>query len=76
VLTNVKPTMTVACEEVFGPVLAVIGFDTEDEAIALANDSRYGLGRENGIDAVHEYTQTKAIWVELTGGTRDPFTLG
>jgi hypothetical protein len=26
--------------------------------------------------AVHEYTQTKAIWVELTGGTRDPFTLG
>jgi aldehyde dehydrogenase (NAD+) len=25
---------------------------------------------------VHEYTQTKAIWVELTGGTRDPFTLG
>ena len=35
-----------------------------------------GLGRENGINAVHEYTQTKAIWVELTGGTRDPFTLG
>ena len=122
VLTDVKPTMTVACEEVFGPVLAVIPFDTEEEAIALANDSRYGLagavwtkdihrghrvahalrtgtvwinayrvvgpdvpfggfglsglGRENGIDAVHEYTQTKAIWVELTGGTRDPFTLG
>jgi len=25
---------------------------------------------------VHEYTLTKAIWVELTGGTRDPFTLG
>ena len=35
-----------------------------------------GLGRENGIEAVHEYTVTKAIWVELTGGTRDPFTLG
>ena len=29
-----------------------------------------------GIPAVREYTQTKAIWVELTGGTRDPFTLG
>ena len=43
VLTGVKPTMTVACEEVFGPVLAVIPFDTEDEAIALANDTRYGL---------------------------------
>ncbi len=122
VLTGVKPTMTVACEEVFGPVLSVIPFDSEAEAIALANDSRYGLagavwtkdihrghrvahalrtgtvwinayrvvgpdvpfggfglsglGRENGVDAVHEYTQTKAIWVELTGGTRDPFTLG
>jgi aldehyde dehydrogenase (NAD+) len=35
-----------------------------------------GQGRENGIEAVHEYTQTKAIWVELTGGTRDPFTIG
>ena len=122
VLTNVKPTMTVACEEVFGPVLAVTPFDTEEKAISLANDTRYGLagavwtkdihrghrvahalrtgtvwinayrvvgpdvpfggfgasglGRENGIEAVHEYTQTKAIWVELTGGTRDPFTLG
>ena len=28
------------------------------------------------VEAVHEYTQTKAIWVELSGGTRDPFTLG
>ncbi len=122
VLTGVKPTMTVACEEVFGPVLSVIPFDTEEEALALANDTRYGLagavwtkdihrghrvahamrtgtvwinayrvvgpdvpfggygasglGRENGIEAVHEYTVTKAIWVELTGGTRDPFTIG
>lgn len=35
-----------------------------------------GIGRENGIDAVNEYTETKSVWVELTGGTRDPFTLG
>ena len=35
-----------------------------------------GLGRENGIEAVHEYTENKSVWVELTGGTRDPFTLG
>jgi (Z)-2-((N-methylformamido)methylene)-5-hydroxybutyrolactone dehydrogenase len=122
VLTGVTPGMSVAGEEVFGPVLAVLPFDTEDEAVALANSTRYGLagavwtkdihrghrvahalragtvwinayrvvgpdvpfggygmsgiGRENGMDAVREYTQTKAIWVELTGGTRDPFTLG
>jgi acyl-CoA reductase-like NAD-dependent aldehyde dehydrogenase len=35
-----------------------------------------GLGRENGIDAVNEYTENKSVWVELSGGTRDPFTLG
>ncbi|WP_448627770.1 aldehyde dehydrogenase [Geodermatophilus sp. URMC 64] len=35
-----------------------------------------GLGRENGIEAIDEYTETKSVWVELTGGTRDPFQLG
>ena len=35
-----------------------------------------GLGRENGIAAVDEYLENKSVWVELTGGTRDPFTLG
>ncbi len=35
-----------------------------------------GIGRENGIDAVYEYTENKSVFVELTGGTRDPFQLG
>ena len=35
-----------------------------------------GLGRENGIAAVDEYLESKSVWVELSGGTRDPFTLG
>ena len=35
-----------------------------------------GLGRENGVHAMDEYLVDKAVWVELTGGTRDPFTLG
>ncbi|CAN5899298.1 aldehyde dehydrogenase [soil metagenome] len=35
-----------------------------------------GIGRENGISAIDDYTETKAVWVELTGETRDPFTLG
>lgn len=35
-----------------------------------------GIGRENGIDAINEYTETKSVWVELSGETRDPFKLG
>ena len=35
-----------------------------------------GIGRENGIEAINEYTETKSVFVELTGGTRDPFQLG
>ena len=35
-----------------------------------------GLGRENGINGIDAYLETKAVWIELTGGTRDPFTLG
>ena len=43
VLADVDHSMAVAHEEVFGPVLSVIPFDDEDSAIALANDSPYGL---------------------------------
>lgn len=35
-----------------------------------------GIGRENGLESLQEYTQTKTVWVELSGETRDPFTLG
>jgi acyl-CoA reductase-like NAD-dependent aldehyde dehydrogenase len=35
-----------------------------------------GLGRENGLEALDAYLQTKTVWVELSGKTRDPFTLG
>ena len=35
-----------------------------------------GIGRENGIDSLHEYTESKSVFIELTGGTRDPFQLG
>ncbi len=44
ILTKVTDDMPVWCEEVFGPVLPVRTFRTEDEAIALANDTEYGLG--------------------------------
>ncbi len=43
ILENVTPDMTVAREEVFGPVLAVMRFDTMEEAVRLANSTDYGL---------------------------------
>jgi succinate-semialdehyde dehydrogenase/glutarate-semialdehyde dehydrogenase len=43
VLTNVTPSMKISREEIFGPVSTISSFDTETEAIALANDTPYGL---------------------------------
>lgn len=43
-LTNIKKTMRVWKEEVFGPVLIAVPFKNEEEAITLANDTKYGLG--------------------------------
>jgi len=43
VLTGVKPEMSVATEEIFGPVAPLIKFDTEEQAIALANNTEVGL---------------------------------
>ena len=69
VLTGVRNEMAVAQMEVFGPVVAVIPFDTEDEAIALANDSRFGLAgavwtRDIGrAHRVAERVQAGTFWV-------------
>ena len=43
IVTGVKPRMAIANEEIFGPVASLIRFDTEAEAIAIANDTPYGL---------------------------------
>jgi gamma-glutamyl-gamma-aminobutyraldehyde dehydrogenase len=43
IFDQVKPSMRIAREEIFGPVLSVFTFDKEEEGIALANDTSYGL---------------------------------
>ncbi len=121
ILADVRNDMRIAREEVFGPVLALIPFDHDDEAIALANDTEYGLaagiwttsltrahkvarqlqagtvwintyrflsptmpfggykssglGRENGIEAMKEFTQVKSVWIETEPVAGDPFSI-
>ncbi|XVQ14714.1 aldehyde dehydrogenase family protein [Spirillospora sp. CA-255316] len=57
-LSNVDPTSEVAQEEVFGPVLAVIPFDDDEDAVRIANDSIYGLS-----GAVYGADQERALSV-------------
>ncbi|MBB3189744.1 aldehyde dehydrogenase [Halomonas cerina] len=63
VFDGVSDTMAIGREEIFGPVLAVFGFDTEEEAIALANDSVYGLAAglwSQDIDRIMRVTRRLA----------------
>jgi acyl-CoA reductase-like NAD-dependent aldehyde dehydrogenase len=122
IVTNVTNDAKVCQDEIFGPVLSVLPFSDEREAVEVANHSRYGLaagiwtadirrvfrmtralrvgtlwvnayrtvnyampfggvkssgfGRENGIEGLSEYLVEKAVWIETTGATRDPFVLG
>lgn len=121
IFSGIDNRMRIAQEEVFGPVLSVLRFKDEEEAVAIANDSRYGLGagvwtadigrafrmsariqsgtvwintyravsymspfggykdsgtgRENGMDAIHEYLQVKSIWINTGAATGNPFTM-
>ena len=43
VFANVAPSMTIARDEIFGPVLSILTYESEDEAVAIANDTPYGL---------------------------------
>ena len=68
-LTNVTNDMCVAQEEIFGPVAVVIKFKTEEEVIAMANDSEYGLGGAvwttdiNRALRVAQAVETGRMWV-------------
>jgi betaine-aldehyde dehydrogenase len=61
-LTNVTNDMTVAQEEIFGPVTALIPYDTEEDAIRIANDSDYGLsGCVFTADASHGFEVARRV---------------
>jgi aldehyde dehydrogenase (NAD+) len=76
VFVNVKNDMTIAQEEIFGPVLSVIDYDSEDDAIRIANDSKYGLhAAVMGTDisrARRVASQLRAGRVVINGMTDDP----
>jgi aldehyde dehydrogenase (NAD+) len=76
VFANVRNDMTIAQEEIFGPVLCVIAYDSEDEAIRLANDSKYGLhAAVIGTDlsrARRVASQIRAGRIVINGMTDDP----
>jgi aldehyde dehydrogenase (NAD+) len=76
VFVNVKNDMAIAQEEIFGPVLSVIAYDSEDEAIRIANDSKYGLhSAVMGTDlerARRVASQLRAGRVVINNMTDDP----
>src|SRR4029078_4510512 len=57
-------TVWVNAYRVVGPNMPFGGYKTS------------GIGRENGADVLHEYTETKSVWIETSGATRSPFTRG
>jgi aldehyde dehydrogenase (NAD+) len=71
VFTNVTRDMTIAREEIFGPVLSIIPYDTEEEAIEIANDTIYGLAGGVWGEADHAKAVARKIragQVEVNGG--------
>ena len=76
VFSDVTPEMTIAREEIFGPVLSILPYDTEDDAVRIANDTDYGLA-----GGVYSADQEKAKQiarrlrtgqVEINGGAFNP----
>jgi acyl-CoA reductase-like NAD-dependent aldehyde dehydrogenase len=60
IFTGVDNGMPIAQEEVFGPVLSVIGFDAPEQALAIANDSQYGLAAgvwTSDLDSAHRFAR-------------------
>ncbi|MGZ4695750.1 MAG: aldehyde dehydrogenase family protein, partial [Acidimicrobiales bacterium] len=69
IFTDVDNSAKIAQEEIFGPVLCVIPFDSDDDAVAIANDSIYGLagGVQSGnlerAESVAARMRTGTVWI-------------
>ena len=74
VFADVRPGMTIEREEIFGPVLSMIPFDTEEEAVAIANDTPYGLTNyvqtQDGARRNRLALQLKSGMVQMNGKSR------
>jgi acyl-CoA reductase-like NAD-dependent aldehyde dehydrogenase len=77
IFSDVRNDMAIAQEEIFGPVLSIIPYDTEEEAVAIANDSLYGLagGVWAGTDekAFEVARKIRTGQVEINGGAFNLF---
>jgi len=72
IFDDVTPEMDIAQEEIFGPVLAVMEFETEDEAVRLANATDYGLASAlwsrniSQVQRIVPRLQSGIVWVNCT----------
>jgi aldehyde dehydrogenase (NAD+) len=78
IFSGVNNQMTVAREEIFGPVLCILPYETEDQAIAIANDTPYGLAAyvwsQDNVRARRVGSRIRAGQVSLNGNTGDMHT--
>ena len=66
IFSNVTNDMEISKKEIFGPVLSIIPFETEDEAIKITNDTEYGLGNYLQTE---DHTKAKRVAKKLRSGT-------
>jgi acyl-CoA reductase-like NAD-dependent aldehyde dehydrogenase len=76
VFSDVRPEMTIAREEIFGPVLSIMGYDDEDDAVQLANTTDYGLSggvwSSDPERAKRVARRLRTGQVEINGGAFNP----
>lgn len=83
VLTNVTASMNVVCNEIFAPVVSIIPFETDEEALKLANDSLYGLQASvfttniNRAISFADQLETGGVWInEISTYRQDNYPYG